>query len=111
MKTQTIKLIDQARKTVALAQVVEESDHFVGTIDLAGASANYRALFEEFEEIVNGQMFIFLDEIQDKMNALPLKAAFENGREVPVKDLQVFPNAAEVSFKLATVPAASMKSA
>ncbi len=46
-------------------------------------------------------MFSFLDEIQDKIACLHLKAVFDNGGESCIKDLQVFPSTADVSFKLA----------
>jgi hypothetical protein len=50
-------------------------------------------------------MFSFLDEIQEKIGSLTIKAVFDDGCEAPVKDLQVFPSTGEVSFKLAEVPA------
>jgi hypothetical protein len=101
METQTVKLIDQARRVVANAQVTDEGANYGGTIDLRETPPSLRALFEEFEEIVNGQMFTFLDNIQERIGALPFKVVFDNGQEVYVKDLQVFPSTGDVSFKLA----------
>jgi len=101
----TIKLIDQDHRVVATAQVTDEGEYFGGTIDLQAAPTNLRLLFDEFEEIVNGQMFSFLDEIQDKIGALPIKAVFADGMEVGIRDLQVFPSTGDVSFKLVGVPA------
>src|SRR5262245_1916667 len=109
MNTRTVKLIDHSRNPLAIAQVADEGDHYGGAIDLRCAPAGLRALFYEFEEIVNGQMFRFLDEIQEKIGSLAIKVIFENGHEVYVKDLQVFPSTGEVSFKLAEVPAPSRK--
>lgn len=86
-----------------MAQVADEGAYYAGTIDLRQAPASLRALFEEFEEVVNGQMFAFLDEVQERIGALSLKAVFENGPEACVRDLQVFPSTGEVSFKLAEV--------
>ena len=107
METRTVKLIDPSRKVVATAQVADEGAYYGGTIDLHDASPSLRALFEEFEEIVNGQMFAFLDDIQERIGTLPLKAVFDTGQEVYVKDLQVFPSTGDVSFKLAEVPTPS----
>ena len=104
MTTQLVKLIDRSRSVLAVAHVADEGDHYGGTIDLLGTPANLRTLFDEFEEIVNGQMFSFLDEIQEKIASVSVKAVFENGREVEVKDLQVFPSTGDVSFRLAEVP-------
>ena len=51
-----------------------------------------RGLFEEFEEIVNGQMLSFLDEIQDKISVLQLKVQFDSGKEADIHDLQFYPS-------------------
>jgi hypothetical protein len=89
---------------LATTQVADQGGYFGGTIDLRSTPAHLRALFEEFEEIVNGQMFVFLDEIQAKIGSLPIKAVFDDGFEVYVKDLQVFPSTGDISFRLAGVP-------
>lgn len=99
MTTQGVQFIDQSQSVLATAQVADEGDHFGGTIDLHLTPPELRALFDEFEEIVNGQMFVFLDEIRAKIGAWPMKAKFDDGSEVRVQDLQVFPSTAEVSFR------------
>jgi hypothetical protein len=63
-----------------------------------------RALFEEFEEIANGQMFVFLDDIQERIGAFSIKAVFDEAPAVGVRDLQVFPSRGEVSLRLVGVP-------
>jgi hypothetical protein len=100
MNTRSVQLVDTSRNVLAVAEVTPEGDHFGGSIDLRSTPAGLRALFDEFEEVVNGQMFSFLDEIQEKIGALPIKAVFEDGNEADVADLQVFPSTGEVSFKL-----------
>jgi hypothetical protein len=104
MSAQMVKLIDRGGNLIATAQVDDEGEHFGGTIDLQATPGPVRSLFNEFEEIVNGQMFSFLDEIQDKIDALSLRAVFVDGRTLGLKDLQVFPTAGDVSFKLVAVP-------
>ena len=103
MQTQIVKLIDQSHTVIAIAQVADEGAYFGGTIDLRQTPASLRALFEEFEEFVNGQMFAFLDDIQERIGSLCLKAVFDTGDDVDVKDLQVFPGTGEVSFKLVEI--------
>jgi hypothetical protein len=105
MQPQNVKLIDQSRNVVATAQVVDKGAYYGGTIDLRQTPASLRALFEEFEEVVNGQMFSFVDEIDDRISTFCIKAVFDSGQEAFVKDLQVFPGAGDVSFKLAEIPA------
>jgi hypothetical protein len=50
-----------------------------------------------------GQMFAFLDDIQERIGTLSLKVVFDIGQEVYVKDLQVFPSTGDVCFRLAEV--------
>lgn len=109
MRTQTVKLLDPSRKVVATAQIADEGAYHGGTIDLRETPAELRSLFEEFEEIVNGQMFGLLDDIQERIAARSLEAVFATGQEVQVKDLQVFPSTGEVSFCLEGVPTSGKK--
>ncbi len=102
--TRTVRFLDSAHAVVATATVADEGSHFAGTVDLTVTPAAVRAAFEEFEEVVLGQMFSFLDEVQAKVAALGLRAEFAGGFAVPVKDLQVYPTTGELSFQLAAVP-------
>jgi hypothetical protein len=109
MNATTVRLIDPSRTVLAVAQVVPEGEHYGGAIDLARTPAEVRAVFDEFEEVVNGQMFSFLDEVQARIGSLALKAVFDDGTEVGVKDLQVFPSTGDVSFKVAGASAPGAK--
>lgn len=109
METRTVKLVDPAHKLMAIAQVADEGAYYGGSIDLSETPPNLLALFKEFEEIVNGQMFAFLDDIQERIEALPLKAVFDTGQEVHIRDLQVFPSTGDVSFRLVEIPSPSGK--
>src|SRR5258708_36158228 len=104
-----VKLIDPRRNVLAAAQVADEGEHYGGTIDLARTPPDVCALFEAFEEVVNGQMFSLLDEVQARIGSLAIKAVFDDGSEVGVKDLQVFPSTGDVSFKLAAASAPGAK--
>lgn len=101
MTLRSVQLIDPSRTVLAEAQVADEGSYYGGIIDLRRTPSELRALFDEFEEIVNGQMFAFLDALQAKIEALHLKAVFDNGVEECIKDLQVFPSTGDVSFRLA----------
>jgi hypothetical protein len=103
MSTRNVQLVDQSRNVLATARVTNEGDYYGGTIDLRPTPANVHALFDEFEEIVNGQMFVFLDAIQEKIGALRIKAVFDDGSEMDIKDLQVFPSTGDVSFRPAGI--------
>lgn len=103
MIARNVQLIDPARTVLAIGRVVDEGDHFEGTIDLFLTPASLRELFDEFEEIVNEQSLSFLDEIQEKIGANRIKAIFEDGSEIDIKDLQVYPTTGDVSFQRAVV--------
>ena len=89
--------------TLASAQVVDDGGYFWGTVDLGATPAHLRSLFEEFEEIVDGQMLSFLDEIQGRIASSPVRAVFDDGDEFEVADLQVYPTTGDISFRPADV--------
>jgi hypothetical protein len=70
-----------------------------GTIALEQTPPELKRLFQEYEEVVEGQMFSLLDGIEAKISVIPFKVSFENGTEADVEDLQVFPSTEAVSFK------------
>lgn len=100
MSPQRVTLIDQGRNVVATAQVTEEEGYFVGRIDLSSMSATLRQQFEEYEEIVNNQLFSLLDEMEEKIGTFLLKVVFEDGYEADLADVQIYPSAKKVSFKV-----------
>jgi hypothetical protein len=103
MGTQSVQLVDQSRAVLATAQVANEGEYFGGTIDLQSILASLRALFDEFEEVVNSQMFVFLDAVQERIGSLHIRAVFDDGSEINVRNLQVFPSTGDVSFRLAGI--------
>jgi hypothetical protein len=106
---ETVKLIDPSRNVLAIGHVADEGNHFGGTLDLRDTPSSVRAIFDEFEEIVNGQMFSCLDEIQATIRELGITAAFDNGREVRAGNLQVFPSTGDFSFTVVDVASPSAK--
>jgi hypothetical protein len=101
MTSHTVQLIDRARKVIATATVIAGKDCFTGQVDLRPMPAALRPKFEEYEGVVNGQMFSLLDAIEDEIGALGIRAVFGEGREAPVEDLQIYPSTGLVSFRLA----------
>jgi hypothetical protein len=101
MQTRSVQLVDPSGAVLVTARVADEGGYFGGTVELGDTPAELRALFDEFEEVVNGQMFVFLDDIQARIGAHALRAVFEDGDEVPIKDLQVFPSTGDISFRAA----------
>jgi hypothetical protein len=92
-------LVDQSAGNVATLDVQFRDDHYEGTISLDATPPQLRQLFEQFEEVVEGQMFSLLDDIEEKIGTIPLRVRFDDGEEADVADLQVFPSTNAVSFK------------
>jgi hypothetical protein len=92
---------------VATAQVVKQGEGFTGWIDLSPMPTSLQQKFLEYEEIVNGQMFSLLDEIEEQIRALLLKIRFDTGHEAVIEDLQIYPSTNRISFKFVKEPAPS----
>jgi hypothetical protein len=99
-KSLTVQIIDPGREVVATAQVTKRGECFAGLIDLSRMPASLREIFNEYEEIINGQMFSLLDEIEEQIGTARLKVVFEGGSESPVEEIQIYPSTRRVSFKL-----------
>ncbi|MBV9123936.1 MAG: hypothetical protein JO112_11310 [Planctomycetes bacterium] len=99
MTPQLAYLLDQGNNRVAVVNVTFTGTHYEGTISLENTPPELRRLFEEYEEIVEGQMFSLLDSIEEKIGSIPFKVSFENRTEACLEDLQVFPSTGAVSFK------------
>lgn len=102
-------LIDPSSVRVATLDVRFQDGQFEGTISLDTTPPHLRKLFEQFEEIVEGQMFSLLDDIEEKIGTIPLRAVFDDGTEQYVADLQVFPSTRAVSFTMRQLAAARSK--
>ncbi len=107
MNERTIKLLGPSGDLLATGQVVLEGNHFEGSIDLSAMPASMLQTFQEFEELVNSQIFSLLDEIEQRINDLAIKVVFDDGREALVKDLQIYPSTGSTSFKVVPLAAAA----
>src|SRR5688572_30330903 len=99
MTRKPINLIDQSVAKVAALDVQFRDGHYEGTVSLDSAPPQLQQLFEQFEEIVEGQMFGLLDDIEEKIETISLRVRFDDGAEAHIEDLQVFPSTNAVSFK------------
>ena len=101
MDTQTVSFIDQRGNVVATAQVAPIEQRFSGVIDLTHMPAQVRQMFDEFEELVNGQMFTLADEVEEQIAELSLNVVFDQGRAMAIEDLQIYPSTKRLSFRVA----------
>ena len=101
MTNRSVTIIDRGRDVVAMADVELIGGHYSGRVDLNRMSPTLRRLFEEYEDVVNGQVFSLLDQVEDQIAALSLSAVFDEGCEASVEDLQIFPEEGTISFRVA----------
>ncbi len=100
MTPKPISIIDQNANRVAPVDVVLCGDHYEGHISLASTPPHLKQLFEQFEEVVEGQMFSLLDGVIEKIEHARLRVVYEDGTEEEVSDLQVYPSRNHVTFKI-----------
>jgi len=98
MSHRTGYLKDHESKRVASLTVAPVGDRYEGTVVLGGTPPDLRRLFEEYEQGVEGQVFSRLEELEGRIAARRLRALFDDGTEVAVEDLQVYPSTGAVSF-------------
>jgi hypothetical protein len=107
MQFQRAYLLDPSSAKVATLDVTQIGDLYSGTICLDSTPPELIDLFQQFEEMVEGQVFNIADEIEERIEEFRLRVAFENGLGTEVAGLQVYPSTKAVSFKIrqpATVP-------
>lgn len=99
MAIRPVYLLDGGSNRVADLNATFTGEHYEGTISLEYMPPELKRLFEEYEGIVEGQMFSLLDGIEEKIGTIPFRVSFEDGSQAYVEDLQVFPSTGAVSFK------------
>jgi hypothetical protein len=92
-------LSDRNKRTATL-DVHGCDGRFEGIISLQQAPSDLCRLFERWEEVVEGQMFSLLDDIEERIAAQDLRVVLDDGTTADVEDLQVFPSSGTVSFKI-----------
>ncbi|HUR53591.1 MAG TPA: hypothetical protein VMZ71_05650 [Gemmataceae bacterium] len=108
MIAHNLRFFDRNGRVLATGRATDEGGYLGGTADWSAAPAPVLALFAEFEEVVDGQMFAFLDDVQRRIQALGITAAFDGGGAIDLTDLQVFPSTGDFSFRLVPVPSATV---
>lgn len=100
MASQPIRLTNTTGSVVADVRVQREGDYYSGSIVLDRLPPATRAIFDEYEEVVNGQVLSLLDQVEGRVAGLGLRVLFDNGSEGVIEDLQVYPRTQSVSFKV-----------
>jgi hypothetical protein len=100
MQHKSVTIFDGEGNAVATAKIEFRKEFYAGSVNLERMPESLRLMFEEYEEIVNNQIFSLLDQIEDQISAIPFVAVFDDGCQAHMKDLQIFTKGGTVSFKM-----------
>jgi hypothetical protein len=100
MSAQCVTRIDHERQIVATAHVAEQQGQCIGRIDCSPMPLPLQRLFTADEEIVSTQGFRLLDAVADHIATLHLRGICEDGHEVALTDVQIYPSPKTVSFQV-----------
>ena len=88
-------------RSIASAQVVEKGNRLTGTLEWFDAPAFVRRAFAEFESLVENQVLSLLDEAEEKIAAIDIRAIREEDAvEFRTVDLQIYPGERAIGFQL-----------
>jgi hypothetical protein len=104
MTQRPVYLIDASAAELGALDVLLVGDHFEGTIVLGRLPDDLRTLFVEFEEVVEGQLFSLLDQVEMRIRDAGLRFRWENGATTQAEDLQVFPSTGAMMFRAVPPP-------
>ena len=107
--SQTINLIDARQNVVAVATVDDKGSYFSGTVSVDRMPEPMLKTFEQYESLINDQVLSLLDEIEQCIDGMLLTAVFGDGHAIFAADLQIFPKAGTISFKVAPQRVSSPK--
>lgn len=105
-----VELLDANKNTVVLLSNVEFLNHrYHADMIYGDISVELVELFDWFEEMVNGQMFSFLDETEDKLRVACPFAKMNNGEIIDIFFLQPVPSDKIISFQVVDEPLIYLK--
>ena len=102
---QHVKILDTSNQVVANAHVSSNAGQWKGSVVLEAMPLPMQRLFSELEEVVEGQMFSFLDDVENRIAALNLRAVLPDGVDAYFSLLHIYPTTGAISFTLAKSPA------
>lgn len=92
-------LLDLDGRAFAQVEVHATGDLHRGTLFWLVDDPELMALWSQFEDAVEGQCLVEVDRLDQIIEAMQIRWVTEDGRDVPVSDLQVHPTTSAVSFR------------
>jgi hypothetical protein len=100
MSFKLVKIADRLHNIVATAEVEDRGKYYSGSVNLDRMPKVLRLKFEEYESLINDQVFSLLDRIEEEIEIDSFTVMFDDGSKFYVNDLQILPGCGTVSFKL-----------
>ncbi|NOK20910.1 hypothetical protein [Corallococcus carmarthensis] len=93
------RLVDAQGNLIGRVRVSAKGGRWSGEIDLGGTAPSVVSLFTRFEEVVEGQMLSFLDDVETEISRLGARLLVAGEEALAVEDLQIYPAPRVVSFR------------
>ena len=94
-------LVDSKGRSLGSVDVSWVGTLYVGDVDLSGVDSDLVSLFDEYEDVVMGQVLSLLDEQEDSMSKLGARFVSDDNLHVLyVCDLQMYPKQRRVAFRI-----------
>jgi hypothetical protein len=93
-----IEVVDPIQNLVATAEVEDKGDYYSGSVNKM--SEALRLEFEEYESLINDQIFSLLDQIEERISIDSFTVIFDGNTKFYIDNLQIFPKAGTISFKV-----------
>ena len=95
-----IEIVEPMQNVVATAEVEDKGDYYSGSVNLDKMPEALRLEFEEYELLINDGVFSLIDQIEEQIGIDSFTVVFEGDTRFYVDDLQIFPRAGTISFKV-----------
>jgi hypothetical protein len=100
MLTKVVEIVDSMQNVVAIAEVEDLGEYYAGSVNLDRMPKYLLSKFEEYEDLVNQQIFSLLDNIEEEIQLDSFTVIFDDDKKFDVDNLQIVPSSSWISFKV-----------
>jgi hypothetical protein len=100
MLVKLVKIVDLTQNIVAIAEVQSQGNYYSGSVNVDRMPQPLLSQFEEYESLINDQVFSLLDQIEEKIDVNSFAVIFDENTKCYIEDLQILPSSRMISFKV-----------
>ena len=93
------KIFDRQGRILAVVEVKGSPELYIGQIEKLTPDPAIKALFNDYRESVNGQLFVEVDRLDREIEELEPEMVADSGEKFRIWDLQIYPEEMSVSFR------------